>query len=431
MRTLVYSLIALLAISQVEAKAFSVDKTAIVELKAAADALVQIDAKNTETQIEMWDQNKVYVEAQFSYRGEEQNEKIDEFLKEFEKNVKNGIKGTGREFRISTYHSMPSKVKVGWQEFAFFNWTFSADEVQIKYIIKLPKGATMDVKHSYHPLKIVGSVKSLRLEQYSGRLDVDDIEEARFMIKYGKANTGTINRGKIELYEADLQSESYDELKLNARYSNFRAKNIGAFKALAYESEFYLQKVGKLSGEFKYSRLESKEIGSGDLMSYESKLYSNKVEKLNLSNSKYSRYEIADVKDMSIGESYEDKILVDRAHRFKAGESKYQECLIRELVESYSLMGYECKLEIAALGGESGQIKVDGKYLKMSINLDDKVYTINAALKYGKLAYPQSKVKAQLMEEGSNFLGNIESKKKGNQKYVVMLNGYEVKAEIL
>lgn len=432
MKTLIYSLLGLAFVINARAKdvQYLVDKVAVVEMPAARNVELDINAKNTKTEIIVWDQDKVYIEANFSYRGKEEHPKIKEFLEEYEANVKKGVKGDKQAISIDTYRSLPSKVKIGWEEFAFFNWTFSPDEVEIRYTIKIPSKARLNLRHSYRQLELVGRIESLRLEQYSGKLKADEIFTAEMDLKYGEAQINRIQDARINAYENDLMGEDWQRLKLNAKYSNLKVKKIARLNGEAYESEFQVKDLGELDGQFKYSRLESDKARRVKMNNYETKVYLKELEELQLGETKYSRYEIDKVKRIKIGQAYEDKMMVKEALALDAGQSKYCQYRIEKLGRSYSLMGYECNVDIGGLGEESGDIKIDGKYLKIDIDLDGRAFQLNATMQYGKLSYPEHLVKAHIMESGSNYSATMNSVEKSDKQFTILINGYEVKARV-
>ncbi len=433
MRTLIFSsfLSFLFCLSAEATTAVNVNKTAVVERPANATVHLEIDARNTQTEIQLWDENKVRVEAYFSYRGDEdQKEKVEQFLKEFEENVIDGILGEGAEIQINTFRSLPSKLKVGWQEFTFLNWSFSPEEVQLYYIIKIPAQARIDLRQSYHPLQIKGEVASLNLEQYSGKLKLDKVRKARLQLKYGEAQIESLQEGRVDLYETDIIGQDWQKVDLNIKYSNFQVQRLGKLQLSSYESEFSIGEVGEISGDLKYSRLECPQIRKGQFSNYESKFYLGNIQELQLNESKYSRYEIKSAERIKIGQSYEDKFSIDRVKAVEAGQSKYGKFDIKDLGRSYSINGYECKVQIQKIGEESGAINIDGKYMKVRLKLDGKVYTLNAVLKYGDLDYPAGEVEANVVEDGSNITARLKSKKQGEEGYKVILNGYETDVQI-
>lgn len=432
MRTLVYSLaLTLLSLSTwAKGASYTVEKSAKVSLAADLNVNLSIDTKNTITEISLWEEEKVQIEAHFSYRGEEEHPKITEFLKEFENNVKKGVEGNRQSITINTFRSMPSKVKVGWEEFAFFNWTFSPDEVEIKYSIKVPSKAKVQLKHSYRRLNLKGSFEDLDLEQYSGKLEANELKKARLSMKYGEARIGKIQNGEIQLYENDLSGDDWGRIVLKAKYSNIKVGKVEFLDTESYESELSISELQNLSGNFKYSRMECLELRYGNISAYETKFFAKDVNQLFLGVSKYSRYEIDKLQSLKLGQAYEDKMSIEHLGKMESAESKYCQYKIARLEEGLVLTGYESQLKLSGVGDSGGTIKIDGKYLKLDLKLGDRVYQLNAVLKYGSLDYPEHLVEAQVMEKGDNLNAILSSKKSEGAKFKVLLNGYEVDARI-
>ncbi len=433
MKTLAYSIsLCLLSLSLLATESPSgIEKKAQVKLEAPIDANIEIDANNTDLLIDIWDEPRIEVEAVFRYRGEKHLEKLGKFAEEFQELVEAGISKSGNSVRIETYRSTPEKMKIGFKDFIIFQTTFSKDEVQIEYRIKMPAQGKVNVKHSYRDLRINGDVKDLNLSQYSGRLSLDRIDNAVLVLKYGEASVRELKIGKVQLYENDLSVENLGELDLNIKYSQFRCRAAAKMKVVAYESELELEGVKDVEGNFKYSRFQSAKIEALKVTSYESRFKAMEVVDAILDNSKYSRYEFGNVNNVKVGQAYEDRMELREVRTMDAGNSKYCSHEIRSLDKAYKMDGYECLLRIDQLSGPKGDITINGKYLKVKINTEEAVYDLTASLQYGSIDYRNSPATAEIREEGNKTIGRIQSKaRKEGGGYNILLNGYEMQVEL-
>lgn len=434
MKTLIYSLALSLCLGPLLAKeAIKIEKTAHVKLDVAVDADIEIDASNTDVLIDVWDEPRIEVEAVFRFRGKEHEDKIQEFLKTFQQKVSDGVTKSGNSVHINTYHCMPSKVKIGWEDFVIVNTTFSRDEVQFQYHIKMPAQGKLRIKHSYRDLRINGDLNLFTLEQYSGRFTVNNIKKGQLTMRYGKANIQNLEKGTINLYENDLQAKRIGKLLLNIKYSNLQAAEIGNMEVESYESEIEALKIDRLEGNLKYSRVKTDRMQDLEIITYESRFAIRELKTVTLSNSKYSRYDFEKADIITVGVSYEDKVNVGSVIDFNAGNSKYSQHNIGRLEKNYRLEGYECDLNIAKLQGPGGEISINGKYLKVAINTEAAIFDLTASLQYGKVDFPTEAVDSKVMKNGNNTLINLSQKSpiyKKEEAYHILINGYEVKANL-
>lgn len=434
MRTLIYSLILSVGFFGLQAKTEPLEKKVKLNFDLNRDAQIDIRASNTNLYIEVWDQPKVEIEVAFRFRGSEHRDKIEEFLKTFDEKVKEGISHSSNSLNIEAYKTLPNKVKIGWEDFTIVQYTFSRDEVQLEYHIKMPADGDVNISHSYRRLYIQGMVANLNLNQYSGRLSLDQVKQGKLSLKYGDATIKQLDGGSLYLYENDLKGNVFGDIELNVKYSQIRLDQIKNAKVQSYESELKFLKANSLSGDLKYSRFDCPLLNSLNISTYESNYTLQELKTLNLSNSKYSRYDIERVDRITIGQAYEDRMRIGSVTDFDAGNSKYCQHKIGQLAKNYSLEGYECGLEIEKLHGPGGEITIKGKYLKVEINTEAAIYKLQASMQYGKVYYDKSSVEGKEVLNGNNTLLNISSKNPAYIKekaYHILINGYEVKANLL
>jgi len=408
-----------------------VEKRAQVKLEVAKDVNIDIDASNTDMVIEVWDEPRIEIEAIFRYRGEENNDKIAEFLKQFQTKIEEGISQSSGAVRIETFRSLPKKIQVGSKDFVIFEMTYSRDEVQLEYRVKMPARGKINIKHSYRDLRIKGDLDDLQLYQYSGRLALDNVNKAELTLKYGQANMRRLRNAEVYLYENDLIAEELGDIELNIKYSQLRSRFAKKMDVQSYESEIELEEVKSLDGNFKYSRFRSTRLKHAVLVSYESRYAIQDMISLRLDNSKYSRYEIARVDEVRITQAYEDKMNLGNIISMAAGNSKYCQHTIASLKEDYSLDGYESDLQIDKLSGPKGDISIKGKYIKVEINTTDAVFDLIASMQYGNIDYRRAEASAQINENGTRTNAKIQSKaRKEGSGYAIMVDGYEMKVEL-
>ena len=432
MKTLVFSLLATLPLLSFGAKAdVKIEKVAKHSMVVAKDVNILIDGTNTDMEIQIWEEERMEIEATFRYRGDKHLDKMEEFGADFESKLLEGILQSEGQVNITTIRSLPKKVKVGVADFTFFEQNFSRDELQLVYKIKMPGKGKVNIKHSYRGLRILGDLADLTLSQYSGRLSVDEIKQGHLSLKYGETRLGNITSGSIMLYENDLTTDSLGKIDLKIKYSDLRARSADKLKVEAYESELEFMDLNKIDGNFKYSRVRSPRLNKGSIESYESQFRFERADKLSVGNSKYCSFDLGEVDQLSVGQGYEDKLKVKKINSFSGGNSKYCKYEIEQLADAFSLKGYECQVQIDGLSEDTGKITIDGKYLKVGINVAEKVFQAQVNLKYGNVDYRRAEAEASMTKTGDAISSTITSTKQSNDGgYQMQLMGYEVNVEL-
>lgn len=432
MKTLVYSLLTVLPLFTFGYKAdIKIEKTAKHSLVVAKDVNILIDGANTDMEIQIWEEERMEIEATFRYRGSKHLDKIEAFSAELENKLREGIIQSDGQVNITTIRSLPKKVKIGVADFSFFEQSFSRDELQLIYKIKMPGKGKVNIKHSYRDLRIQGELKDLVLSQYSGRFSADKIEQGQLTMKYGETRLGDITTGSIMLYENDITAENLGKIDLKIKYSDLRARSGDKLKIEAYESEMEFMDLNKFEGNFKYSRLRGQHLNKGQVESYESQFRFEKADKLAISNSKYCSFDLGEAGNLSVGQGYEDKLSIKKVTAFNGGNSKYCKYEFGELGEAFSLKGYECQVRLNKLSQEKGTITIDGKYMKVAINVAEKVYDAKVNLKYGHVDYRKVDAEASMTKKGETVIASITSTKRNKDNgYQIQLMGYEVNVEL-
>jgi len=433
MKTLVSSLLILcFSLSLQAEKLDPLKKVVNISAAASADARLELDAHNTDVEITVWDKNELAVEVEVEYRGTKHRDKVQEFMDNLESEVKSRIKSSPNTISIETYRSTPHQIKIGWDEFYILGITVSQDDFRLLYRIKMPAFKASNIKHSYQDLRIKGELNQVDLEQYSGRFSAETLTDCRLTMKYGNAHIIRIENGKVQLYENKLSGNRYGKLDLNAKYSEVMIEDLESLELVAYETNLGLRKVDRMEANMKYSKMKSEDVDLLELEAYECTFEISKLKVLEISNSKYSKYQLGEVRDIEIGIGYEDDMKINEVQRFNAGNSKYCKHDIQNLERNYKLQGYETKLRIAKLAGETGDITIQGKYIKAQINTADAVFELQGALQYGEFDYPESRIDGKVMKNDNNILLNLKSKGENDGNgYNFLINGYEMNVQLL
>lgn len=416
----------LIATGMVAASNKDETRTAQVNIKISPTDDIFISSKNTDLEIETWDKNEVEVIASIRYDGK-MTDKMSKFLENFENEVKDNIKLSGGRLSIDTNLDEPNKVQIGSRNVGI-SIGFGDDQLKLDYKIKAPATNKYEIISSYRDVRLVGSFKTMKIEQYSGDLTGDEIESAELNLKYGAANFNQIKTAKMELYEQKMTVKTMGSLIINAKYSDLRFDQLQSMKSEAYESNFTIETAEMIEGDFKYGEIEiSNSLLEGEFTLYEMDIEANSIEKMVLVSSKYSKLNARKMKTVIFEESYEDETDFGSLGNFKSLNSKYGKHHIGELVGSFDLNAYEDDLIIKRVQPSASNIGIEGKYIKATIGASDLSYNLAGKVKYGKVIYSESTVNVRkYIKESDELEIAIESKKRDGNPAMIKVNGYEI-----
>lgn len=416
----------LIASSLVAASNKGETRTAQVNIKLSPTDDIFISAKYTALEIETWDKNEVEVIASVRFDGK-MTDKMNKFLKEFENEVKNKIKLSNGKLTIDTNLDEPNKVQIGSRVIGI-SIGFGEDELKLDYKIKAPATNSYEITSSYRDVRLIGSFKSMKIEQYSGELIGDEIESADFNLKYGSASFKEIKTAKMELYEQKMSVETFGNLSINAKYSDLQFDQLQTMKSEAYESNFTIGSAQTIEGEFKYGEIEiSNNLAKGKFTLYETDIEANSIDDMVFISSKYSKLNARKMNAVIFEESYEDETEFGSLGTFKSLNSKYGKHTIGELVGSFELNAYEDDLTIKKIHPTATNIGIEGKYIKATIDTYDLSYNLTGKVKYGKVSYSESAVNVRkYIKESDELEIALESKKRNGNPLNMKMNGYEI-----
>ncbi|MEO1253844.1 MAG: hypothetical protein AAFY41_03020 [Bacteroidota bacterium] len=406
-------------------------RSATVTVDISESDLINVQAKNTELTIETWDKNQVQIVANVRYDGK-MTDKIEEFLNNFEKLVKENVKKTSGEVLIDSelYVSGKNMKK------SFFGLVVEInlddDKLKLQYNIKAPGANKYKINNSYEDVTLIGRYQNVDLQQYSSDLEAGAIENAKLELKYGSANIQRVGTLEATIYEQKIEINHAGNLDLDAKYSEVEIDHVNKISTEAYESDLNLYSIKELTGELKYGEINIDEVLEfGELILYEVDIDANKIEELSLKDSKYCKFKIKSIDELYFDESYEDEIEIQTLSSFKSLNSKYGNHSIGILKASFNLDAYEDDLEINKIDKKVSTIAINGKYMNLTFDMADIPYSLSANVKYGKVDYDESKVDVKKIIKDSDQLElEIYSKNKTDDSVNISVTGYEIDVEL-
>lgn len=405
-------------------------RSATVRLDVSSTDVINIQAKYTDLTVEAWDRNEVMIEASVVFDGK-MNKRVQEFLDNFEQEVKENISKKGNEILIETNLDEPNKVQIGSKNVGII-FSFSEDELRIEYKIKSPPSNKYIINSSYRDAFLYGHFKDVDLTQYSGDLEAEFIDKAKLNLKYGSATFKELGEVDMEIYEQNIESGKINTLKLNAKYSDLEITEVESLDAISYESDYTIGSIASLTGNFKYGEMEvTQEIKRAKLTLYEEDIEARKIGNLTLENSKYSKIIVARIESIALKASYEDQFTIGSLGSLTSTDSKYGKYQIDQLQSKFQLDGYEDNIEIDDISSSATIVAIDGKYIKASIGANDIPFVLNSKIKYGQINYDEGIVDVRKYIKDSDLLElEAYSKKKSEKRLQIHVNGYEIDLNI-
>ena len=405
-------------------------RTARVNYSVSSNDLIDINAKYTDLTIESWDKSEVLVEATIRFDGK-MTDKMQQFLDNFEEEVKSNISEDPGSLIIRTNLDEPNKFQMGSKYFGIIV-DFSEDELKLEYSLKVPFRNELKIANSYREVKLLGAFDEVEIDQYSGELEVGDIKKANIKLKYGSASFGRINQAEMELYEQEVSADQIDELEIDTKYSEINIKQLGDMEIKSYETDFEIGSLAIIEGDLKYGNLEITEsLKEGKLTTYEFDIEANEIGKLTFESGKYGQLEAEKVEELRIIQSYEDDFEISTMGSFQADECKYCNINIDRLTDAFKLYGYEGEINIKQLEPGVSSVYIDGKYIETSLGIDAVPYKLVVDTKYGKTNIDKSSPKVKrYIKEGDRLEVEVVSGSSQASPVSITVKGYEMDLEL-
>ena len=407
-------------------------RTATMTVPIKGDQKLILNMKNTALKMETWDKDEVLIEATLKINSS-MTAKREAFLANWQQNVENTVSNSNYAVEISS--ALEEAIEVTKKTFLgmviYYNVEGFDKAYDVTYTIKAPGSNPLKIVGSYEDVSLVGYFDEVDLNLYSADFEADSIISADLGLKYGSATVKGIKRAEITLYENELEVEDITYLKLKTKYSEVEIEELGACEVDAYESDFVLGSTDAIKGVLKYGELEIVEkTGYLDVELYEVDLELGEVIALEM-RSKYSNLTAESVETFELVSSYEDEFEIEVLGTLKSMETKYGKYNIGKFTDSFELEGYEDNLWIDAVTGTATKIRLDGKYVKTTIKLNDTPTFLTIDAVYGDFSFDKSTMEvSRMIEEGNNKEIVAKTKGIGESGLKIEVTGYEMDLNI-
>ena len=427
--TVLLLVLVLTQLSHAKGDLIQTSKTAKILLALDGEGALDLQAKNTTVTIETWEKNQVEIVAEVIYKGEE-NDKIIQFLDEFEDHVKNLIYQSGNSIEISSDLETPKKVQIGGKLIGV-QIDYSSKELDLRYNLKVPSNLRMEIECSYRDLMVKGNFsRKVKIDHYNGQLSGGNFDELELELKYGEANLGSIKNLEATLYEEELRSNSMETAEIEAKYSEIiNTSYINLLIADFYETDLESESIESLKGSLKYSKFqETQHMQKVELSSiYETDFEVSQIGTFQAEESKYCKLLAGKINYLQLPASYEDKIETRSLNSADLEQPKYLKLEIDLLGEYLNINeGYETDITIEELTAEARKIFIEGKYMKLYLNARESNLMLDVDAKYANIEFDEALLDRKVyIKENDQIQMKAETKNKSGNQTSVIIRGYE------
>lgn len=295
-------------------------------------------------------------------------------------------------------------------------------DFEVQHEINIPKSSSLDFENKYGDVDMGDFEGKANFDLYSTTIHGGDIgSNSKMAMKYSKIFMGNLKDVEFDLYDTDVVFENCGDINIESKYSKVEGKKAGSLVVDSYDDKFKISAISNAKIDAKYSDFEfSSDLGTAELDFYDSNFSAGNANKCSYSG-KYSELIFKDVKEVNIPESYDDKFSFGKTKEIKVTESKYSDYYINQ-ADAFYLVGYDDNITIEGLAGEfNGPVNVDGKYIKLNIDSENKPFQLHFNIKYPKIDIPDDVQIIKQIEKSSTLelVGN-------NSGGEIIVTGYDM-----
>jgi hypothetical protein len=307
-------------------------------------------------------------------------------------------------------------------------------EFSMKGELWIPAGCRFELKSKYSEINIEDFAGPLTVDLYNGHLYGGNLmSKARIVDKYSTIEFRDIKDLSADLYNSKLEAKSTGDLNIESKYSKVTAISSGKLEINSYNDNYSIPKTGDVTFVSKYSDLKTESSGQLNIDSYEGSFIMNDVKDIKI-ESKYTDFQFGTAGDIAVSSAYNGKLVAGTVKSLSINESKYCNYRIDELKGSVTETdGYEDKFTILKTTGDLKEVRVNGKYLEISLGiLRSTDYRFKAKINYPKLEMNESQFKTKVrISDGSQLEYDAV---KGTEKEgmpLIEVNGYNLSLKII
>ncbi len=384
-------------------------------VKASQDGKVKVYAKISAKAKEESVLQTVF--DQFSIDGKESGDKLDLNLKLKTRNwiTVNGV--TKVEFEDGT------KVK-------------GLKDLKTEFVVYVPSLKGLKLENKYNQIKIEpGLAGDLEVELHGGKLWAEDVKgRLDLNMKYSKVYLKNCGDSEMVLYDCGVELENIGSVKLKSKYSEIKFGNTKSLTLETYDDKI---RTDAVDGNIeiindKYSDFNFASFNDGKVVMYDGAITVGSAQNLQI-DSKYSELKFKELASISFVNSYDDKLNVEKLGSLESGNSKYTDYNIGELKSGVSVPeSYDDNVNIQSLASNFERIHINGKYTDLEIDMPSTTkYALDVNMKYGKVEYAEDRFDTSIHIEKNSML-ELKGKMKGASENVgvIEIRGYDQKIRL-
>jgi len=278
-------------------------------------------------------------------------------------------------------------------------------DTDISLVIYLPKLKELSIYNKYDKVSFESfncDVNAVLMSSdmsggaINGDIDID--------LKYGELNIGDVQGGKLVLFDSDIVIGNGGDMVLNSKYSSLKFENVASLDQLSFDDEMVLKKVtGDVAINAKYSEFNFEDFGDGELTTFSCELEAGKGSSVSL-NSKYSTFVFDDVAVIDL-QSFDDHFTFGDVEKLNISNSKYTDYQIDKIDQEMIVhSSFEDDIDVDIVSTDISKVTLDSKYTDLHFPIPSEVsYHLNALVRYCSFDYPEnSEIKTKL-KKGESF----------------------------
>jgi hypothetical protein len=284
--------------------------------------------------------------------------------------------------------------------------------------IFVPKLRYATLENKYAAIKAEdGTAENLEIKLYDGAITAPgNFENLSLDIKYSKGTIGNYTNCNAQMYDSDVRMGNGGNLKMDSKYSGLKIGVQQSLTLVCFDDDYQVEGVkGPTDINDKYSEFTFLgDLGNARFTLYDSKIEAKNGASLQISDSKYTEYNLQEFTSIHFDASFDDAVQIAKVGTLSASSSKYTEYAIGGLWKSINFpSSFDDAIKIGTVGSTFEGMVFDGKYTDVTVPIPGAVkYEIDASLKYGKLLFPESIMESAYYKE-KNDETTLQAKVKG------------------
>ena len=306
-------------------------------------------------------------------------------------------------------------------------------EFNISARLYLPESSNFELESKYSKIEM-SNVVDLELNSYDDKIYGKNASgEVRINAKYSNLEFENFGPTELDIYDSDFTAELTEDINIVSKYSKININQTGDIDIDGYTDNMSFNITGDIELNTKYSDLKCVKSGNLDLGIYDSELEIDEIGNLDISESKYSKYEFKAAGVVKILSSYDDEFSFESVTSFKANSSKYSDYTINNLTNSFSILdGYDDKIQIYEMSSSFTHFEINSKYTKMTLNTSAVNHLkLDWDTKYGKVEFQEAEFKTKIMIKDNSEYQYVGFKGTESENMpFIKVRGYDTKLNL-